>query len=167
MLDGNAAPWYGVYETADGRYISLASAEPQFYAELLRLTGLAAEAPADPSDRSRWPAFRERLAVLFRTRTQAEWCDALEGGNVCFAPVLTLSEAIAHPHNRARGTFVEVDGVVQPGPAPRFSRTVPAPPTAPTSPSADDGVNAATLAPWGFAAAEVAALREAGAFGAR
>ena len=167
VLDGNAAPWYGVYETADGRYISLASAEPQFYAELLRLTGMVADAPADPADRSLWPAFRERLAALFRGKTQAEWCAVLEGGNVCFAPVLTLSEAIAHPHNRARGTFVEVDGVVQPGPAPRFSRTVPDRPTAPSSPSADDGVNEATLAPWGFAAAEVAALREAGAFGAR
>ena len=167
VLDGNAAPWYGVYETADGRYISLASAEPQFYAELLRLTGLAADAPADPADRSRWPAFRERLAALFRGKTRAEWCALLEGGNVCFAPVLTLAEATLHPHNRERGTFVEVDGVVQPGPAPRFSRTVPDRPTAPTSPSADDGVNAAALAPWGFAAAEVAALSKAGAFGAR
>ena len=166
VLDGNAAPWYGVYETADGRYISLASAEPQFYAELLRLTGLAAEAPADSADRSRWPAFRERLTSLFRGKTRAEWCAVLEGGNVCFAPVLTLAEAIAHPHNRERGTFVEVDGVVQPGPAPRFSRTVPDRPTAPTSPSADDGVTAAALAPWGFAAADVSVMREAGAVGA-
>ncbi len=166
VLDGHAAPWYGVYETADGRYISLASAEPQFYAELVRLTGLAAQAPTDPADRSRWPAFRERLTAVFRGKTRAQWCTLLEGGNVCFAPVLTLAEAIAHPHHRERGTFVEVDGIVQPAPAPRFSRSVPDRPTAPTSPSADDGVNAAVLARWGFAAAEVEALRASGAFGA-
>ena len=120
VLDGNTAPWYGVYETADGRYVSIASAEPQFYAELLRLTGLAGQALPDQLDRGSWPAFRAHLVDLFRTKTRDEWCALMEGSDVCFAPVLTLGEAMAHPHNRARGTFVEVDGVTQPAPAPRF-----------------------------------------------
>jgi alpha-methylacyl-CoA racemase len=166
QLAGLAAPWYGVYETADGRWVSIASAEPQFYAEMLRLTGLTDEAPADPGDRRGWPALKERLGAVFRGRTRDEWCALMEGGNACFSPVLTLAESIAHPHNRARGTFVDVDGVVQPAPAPRFSRTVPDRPRPPTSPSDDDDVNAAVLAPWGFAAAEVAALRASGGFGA-
>jgi alpha-methylacyl-CoA racemase len=164
VLDGETAPWYGVYETADRRYVSIASAEPQFYAELLRLTGLAAEALPDQVDRSSWPAMRARLEAVFRTKTRAEWCAVMEGSDVCFAPVLTLAEALAHPHNRARGTFVEVDGVAQPAPAPRFSRTAASPPRLPTPAGADD---AQTLAAWGFSASEVAALREEGAFGRR
>jgi alpha-methylacyl-CoA racemase len=164
VLDGNTAPWYGVYETADGRYVSIASAEPQFYAELLRLTGLAGQALPDQLDRGSWPAFRARLVDLFRTKTRDEWCALMEGSDVCFAPVLTLGEAMAHPHNRARGTFVEVDGVTQPAPAPRFSRTVPSAPRLPTPP--DVNGTATVLAHWGFTAAEAAALRAEGAFGA-
>jgi len=163
VLDGDTAPWYGVYETADGRYVSVASAEPQFYAELLRLTGLAGESAPDQLDRSGWPAARKRLAEVFRGKTRAEWCAIMEGSDVCFAPVLTLDEAIAHPHNRARSAFVEVEGVTQPAPAPRFSRTAPEKPRLPTPAGKDD---AGTLASWGFAAAEVAALRAEGAFGA-
>ncbi|MGJ7509569.1 CaiB/BaiF CoA transferase family protein [Variovorax sp. GT1P44] len=163
-LDGETAPWYGIYETADGRYISIASAEPQFYAELLRLTGLAGQALPDQLDRSSWPAFRERLAAVFREKTRAEWCAIMEGSDVCFAPVLTLAEAVAHPHNRARGTFVEVEGVMQPAPAPRFSRTVPDVPTLPCAASENP---AAVLSSWGFGAGEVAALEAQGAFGAR
>jgi alpha-methylacyl-CoA racemase len=162
VLDGETAPWYGVYQTADGLYVSIASAEPQFYAELLRLTGLAGTALPDQLDRASWPAFREKLAGVFRGKTRAEWCALLEGSDVCFAPVLTLDEAVAHPHNRARGTFVEVGGVVQPAPAPRFSRTVPATPTLP-EPVAEDPSQA--LAAWGIDAREVAALRAEGAFG--
>jgi alpha-methylacyl-CoA racemase len=162
VLDGDAAPWYGVYETADGQYVSIASAEPQFYAELLRLTGLAGQALADQHDRSSWPAFQARLAELFRVKTRAEWCALMEGSDVCFAPVLSLPEAVAHPHNRARGTFVEVDGVVQPAPAPRFSRSVPERPRPPMPVSED---NTEALSSWGFAAAEVAALLADGAFG--
>jgi alpha-methylacyl-CoA racemase len=162
VLDGETAPWYGVYQTADGLYVSIASAEPQFYAELLRLTGLAGTALPDQLDRANWPAFREKLAGVFRGKTRAEWCALLEGSDVCFAPVLTLDEAVAHPHNRARGTFVEVGGVVQPAPAPRFSRTVPATPTLPEA-AAEDPSQA--LAAWGIGAREVAALRAEGAFG--
>src|SRR5207247_1167970 len=99
VLDGNTAPWYGVYETADRQYISIASAEPQFYAELLRLTGLADQVLPDQLDRASWPVFRTRLEALFRGKTRAEWCALMEGSDVCFAPVLTLGEAIAHPHN--------------------------------------------------------------------
>ncbi|WP_213956899.1 CaiB/BaiF CoA-transferase family protein [Variovorax sp. dw_954] len=164
VLDGETAPWYGVYETSDGGYVTIASAEPQFYAELLRLTGLAGQADLpDQLDRASWPAFRARLAEVFRGRTRAEWCDIMEGSNVCFAPVLNLAESIAHPHNRARGTFVEVDGVAQPAPAPRFSRTSPDRPTLPKSLAGTDTTG--VLAAWGFELQEVQALREAGAFG--
>jgi len=163
VLAGHAAPWYAVYETSDGKHVSIASAEPQFYAELLRQTGLAGEDLPDQLDRSSWPAFRARMADIFRGKTRAEWCAIMEGGNVCFAPVLTLDEAIAHPHNRARGTFVDVEGVPQPAPAPRFSRTVPEKPRLPTTSAIKDNAN--VLASWGFSASEVDALRREGAFG--
>lgn len=166
-IDGDTAPWYGVYETSDGGYVSIASAEPQFYAELLRLTGLAeadghASLP-DQLDRASWPAFRTRLTELFKGRTRAEWCAVMEGSDVCFAPVLTLGEALVHPHNQARGTFVNVEGVMQPAPAPRFSRTVPDRPTLPKRVSAD---SAGALGAWGIAAEEIETLRGQGAFGA-
>lgn len=163
VLDGDTAPWYGVYETSDGGYVSVASAEPQFYAELLRLTGLAGE-PDLPMqlDRASWPAFRERLAAVFRGKTRDAWCALMEGSDVCFAPVLNLAEAVTHPHNRARNTFVEVDGVAQPAPAPRFSRTVPDTPTLPKAVSTD---NTDVLGAWGFDATQVKALRSGGAFG--
>jgi len=164
VLDGETAPWYGVYETADGQYVSIAAAEPQFYAELLRLTGLAGDPLPDQLDRGSWPAMHARLAQVFRGRTRAEWCAVMEGSDVCFAPVLTLDEALAHPHNRARGTFVDVGGIAQPAPAPRFSRTAPALPRLPT-PVAEDSSQA--LAAWGFSADEVAARRDEGAFGRR
>jgi alpha-methylacyl-CoA racemase len=141
----------------------VASAEPQFYAELLCLTGLAGDPNLpDQLDRASWPAFRERLAGVFRSKTREEWCALMEGSDVCFAPVLDLAEAVAHPHNRARDTFVEVHGVAQPAPAPRFSRTVPGRPTLPKAVSAD---NTDVLGAWGFDAQEVRALRSEGAFG--
>jgi len=162
ILDG-AAPWYHVYETADGKYVSVAAAEPQFYAELLRRLGLAdADLPAQ-HDRAGWPVLQQRFAAVFRGRTRAQWCEQMEGSDACFAPVLSLAEAPAHPHIRARGTFVEVEGVVQPAPAPRFSRTPPETPRAWVPAGTDD---TATLGGWGFEAAEVAALRKTGAFGA-
>ncbi|MEO8296308.1 MAG: CaiB/BaiF CoA-transferase family protein [Burkholderiales bacterium] len=162
LLDG-ASPWYQVYETADGQYISIASSERPFYAELLRLTGLADELPPQQPGPDGWPALRARLTEVFRGKTRAEWCALMEGSDVCFAPVLTMPEAVAHPHNRDRATFIEVDGVVQPAPAPRFSRTVPDVPRRPEAAGEDDG---AALAPWGFSADEVIHLRAAGAFGA-
>jgi len=122
MLD-SGAHFYDVYETADGRYVSIGSIEPQFYAELLRLTGLEGEDLPWQQDRNEWPALKERLASIFRTKTRDEWCEIMEGTDVCFAPVLSMAEAPQHPHNVQRGTFVEVAGITQPGPAPRFSRT--------------------------------------------
>ncbi len=123
MLD-TGAHYYDVYECADGKYVSIGSIEPQFYAELLRLTGLADEAEfAAQQDRARWPQLKDRLAEVFRTRTRDEWSEIMEGTDVCFAPVLSIAEAPQHAHNVERGTFVEVAGVTQPGPAPRFSRT--------------------------------------------
>jgi alpha-methylacyl-CoA racemase len=121
-LDGGA-PWYSAYETADREYVCVGAIEPRFYADLLRRLGLDAEDLPAQHDRAGWPRLRERFAVVFRTRTRAEWQAALEGTDACFAPVLSLAEAAAHPHNAARGTFVHIDGVLQPGPAPRFSRT--------------------------------------------
>jgi alpha-methylacyl-CoA racemase len=125
LLD-SGAHFYDVYECADGRYVSIGSIEPQFYAQLLELTGLADDG-GDPlpwqHDRSHWPALKVRLAAIFRTRTRAEWCQVMEHTDVCFAPVLSLAEAPEHPHLVARETFVEVAGVVQPAPSPRFSRT--------------------------------------------
>jgi alpha-methylacyl-CoA racemase len=160
VLDGGAH-FYSVYKTSDGRHVSVASAEPKFYAELLRLTGLChdKDLPAQ-LDRANWPMLRQRLASIFASKTRDEWCVLMEGSDVCFAPVLTLQEAIDHPHNRARNTFIEVDGVVQPAPAPRFSRTVPQPPQAPRASGVDlEG----TLGRWGFRADEIAALRDSGA----
>jgi alpha-methylacyl-CoA racemase len=162
LLD-SGAHFYDVYECADGGYVSIGSIEPQFYAELLRLTGLEEAWEGDlPSqhDRSQWPALKERLAAIFRTRTRDEWCEVMEGTDVCFAPVLSLDEAHAHPHMAARGTFTEVAGIRQPAPAPRFSRTPGAIERPPSSPGQHTDE---VLSAWGFDADEVTRLRAAGA----
>ena len=159
LLD-TGAHFYNVYETADGKYVAIGSIEPQFYAELLRLTGLEGEELPWQHDRQEWPALKDRLAAIFKTRTRDEWRDLMEGTDVCFAPVLSIPEAIEHPHNVDRGTFVEVAGIRQPGPAPRFSRTAPeisSPP--PHAGQHTDEVLAAA----GFDPDRVAKLREAGA----
>jgi alpha-methylacyl-CoA racemase len=122
VLDGGA-PWYGVYLTKDGKHVSIAAIEARFYEEFLQRTGLDQETLPKQNDRSGWPVLRQRFTAVFASKTQAEWCAVMEGSDCCFAPVLTMGEAPAHPHMAARGTFVEVDGVTQPGPAPRFSRT--------------------------------------------
>ena len=123
MLD-TGAHFYDVYKCSDGKYVSIGSIEPQFYAQLLQLTGLASDAEfANQQDRTMWPKLKKRLTEVFVTKSQAQWCQIMEGTDVCFAPVLTMSEAAKHPHNVARETFIEIDGVVQPAPAPRFSRT--------------------------------------------
>lgn len=155
LLDGGA-PFYDVYECKDGRFISIGSIEPQFYAELLQRTGLDGEALGGQMDRSRWEANKEPVAALFRTKTRDEWCAMLEGTDVCFAPVLSMKEAPAHPHNEERGTFVTREGIVQPGPAPRFSRTEPTIQGPP--PHAGTHTDVA-LADWGLDAAEIEALR--------
>ncbi|HTH80800.1 MAG TPA: CaiB/BaiF CoA-transferase family protein [Ramlibacter sp.] len=122
VLDGGA-PYYAVYETADGLHVSLGAIEPQFFADFCERVGVPAALRDAQSDRARWPALREEFARIFKSRTRMEWTALLEGTDVCFAPVLPLSQAPAHPHNVAREAFVEVAGVNQPAPAPRFSRT--------------------------------------------
>jgi len=122
LLDGGAH-FYGTYECADGEFIALGAIEPQFYAELRRRAGLDDAVFDAQMDAENWPALKEKLAAVFRAKTRAEWCVIMEGSDVCFAPVLALSEAPQHPHMAARGVFVSHDGVTQPAPAPRFSRT--------------------------------------------
>jgi alpha-methylacyl-CoA racemase len=156
MLD-TGAHFYDVYETKDGKYVSIGSIEPQFYQLLLKHTGLAGEPLPTQFDRDQWPALKEKVAAIFRRKTRDEWCAIMENTDVCFAPVLSLSEAPQHPHNKARGTFTEVKGVVQPAPAPRFSRT----PGAIQRPPAHAGQHTdEALADWGFSAAELGRLRE-------
>jgi len=159
LLD-TGAHFYDVYETADGKYVSIGSIEPQFYAELLRLTGLEGEELPWQHDKGHWPALKERLAAIFKAKTRDEWCAVMEGTDVCFAPVLSLSEAPQHPHNVHRGTFLDLEGVVQPAPAPRFSGT----PASVQRPPAHAGQHTdEVLAEWGFDADRVAKLRDAGA----
>lgn len=124
LLD-TGAHFYDVYECADGEYVSIGSIEPQFYALLLEKTGLVDEDLPRQHSRDDWPALKVKVAEVFKTKTRDEWCELMEHSDVCFAPVLSLDEAPQHPHNVARGTFTEVDGVVQPSPAPRFSATSP------------------------------------------
>jgi alpha-methylacyl-CoA racemase len=162
LLD-TGAHFYDVYETADEKFISLGSIEPQFYAELLRLSGLAEDSQGPlpyQMDQSQWPALKARMAALFRTKTRDEWCSIMETTDVCFAPVLSMDEAPNHPHNVHRGTFTEVAGVVQPAPAPRFSRT-PGAIERPPCPAGQDTDGA--LSDWGFGADEISKLRETGA----
>lgn len=127
-LDGGA-PFYGTYETSDGEHLSIGPLEPKFYAELLQRLGLPEAEWANQNDRSTWPQRKQVLARIFRTRTLEAWRQALEGSDVCFAPVLPLAEVRHHPHMAARGSVIEVDGMTQPAPAPRFSRTAAREPT--------------------------------------
>jgi alpha-methylacyl-CoA racemase len=159
IIDGGAHV-YDAYETADGQYSSIGSIEPQFYAELLRLTGLEGEELPHQMDRDQWPALKERMAAIFKQKTRAEWCEIMEGTDVCFAPVLNLEEAAHHPHNVARQVFTEVGGVTQPAPAPRFSRTPGAISRPPSAPAADTDE---ALTDWGLSEAEIAKLRDANA----
>ncbi len=152
--------FYDVYETADGKFISIASIEAKFYAELLQRLGLEDEDAPEQMNRNGWPEMKERLTKLFRTKNRQEWCDLLEGTDVCFGPVLDFEEAPEHPHNRARETFIEIDGVVQPAPAPRFSRTPAAVQRPPSEPGADTEEG---LLAWGFSQIDIDLLREAGA----
>ena len=160
LLD-TGAHFYDVYRCADGRYISVGSIEPQFYAELLRLTGLADDPEfALQMDRDLWPVLKGRLEKLFHSKTSTEWCSIMEGTDVCFAPVLTMSEAAEHPHNVARQTFIDVAGTRQPAPAPRFSRTSPEV----TSPPAHPGQHTRdVLLDWGLGEHVVDGLFASGA----
>jgi len=122
LLDGGA-PYYRVYETADGEHVTLGAIEPQFFSDFCERVGVPSELHHAQNDRAQWPRLHDEFARIFKQKTQQEWTAALEGTDVCFAPVLPLSLAQAHPHNRARNTFVELEGIRQPAPAPRFSRT--------------------------------------------
>lgn len=130
-LIDTGAPFYDTYETADGKFIAVGAIEPQFYAQLIRLAGLAEHPAIEQMDRANWPELRHQLSIVFKSRTRDEWCKLLEGIDACLAPVLSLSEAPTHPHNQARETFVKLDGVIQPAPAPRYSLTPNAPPVRP------------------------------------
>lgn len=157
LLD-TGAHFYDVYETADGKYVSVGSIEPKFYSALLRLLGLKEEV-VHQMDRKSWPEMRKYFQDVFRTKTRDELCLILEGTDACVTPVLSMDEAPNHPHNKVRGTFVDIDGVIQPGPAPRFSRTKPEIQGPPSEPGqhADKA-----LTDWGFAPEEIIKLRKSG-----
>ncbi|MBF5096104.1 CoA transferase [Azospirillum sp. INR13] len=153
LLDGGV-PWYDTYETGDGKHVAIGPLEPRFYDTMLDLLGLTDATLRDRSE-ANWPHLRAAFAEAFRKRTRDEWCALLEGTDVCFAPVLSMTEAPHHPQMAARGTFVEVGGVVQPAPAPRFSRSRPAIQSPPPSPGEH---TREMLAAWGLSAEEVSRL---------
>jgi alpha-methylacyl-CoA racemase len=159
MLD-TGAHFYDTYETSDGKYLAVGAIEPQFYAELRRLAGLEDDPDLDSQMAFyAWPDMTKKLAAIFRTRSRAAWMAVFEGSDACVAPVLSMAEAPSHPHNEARGTFIEMDGVVHPAPAPRFSVSAA---EAPRMAGDDtDGV----LAGLGYAAERILALRDGGIVG--
>jgi alpha-methylacyl-CoA racemase len=158
----SGAPFYDVYETSDGRWLSVAAMEPQFYRALIELLGLEDENLPNQHDRKRWPEMKERFASAIRARTRDEWCAAARAVEACVAPLLGVEEVAEDEHLRARGTFVEHEGLMQPAPAPRFSRTPAALWHRPPLPGEH---TEAALADWGFSTAEIAGLIEAGAIG--
>ncbi|SHG37676.1 CaiB/BaiF CoA-transferase family protein [Massilia sp. CF038] len=158
LLDGGAH-FYDTYACADGKFISVGAIEPQFYALLLKLAQIDDPAFDAQMDPRHWPALSAKLAALFLTRSRDAWCTLLEGTDVCFAPVLDMAEAPQHPHNAARATFIDIDGVTQPAPAPRFSRSVPQPGIAPAAPGQH---TAQVLADWGWTPHEIEALAQQG-----
>ena len=156
MLD-TGAHFYDTYETGDGKYVSIGSIEPQFYALLLKLGEIDDPDFQNQHDQAKWPELKEKIAAVFKTRTRDEWCAIMEGSDVCFAPVLTMEEALKHPHNQARSTFIEVEGVAQPAPAPRFSRTVPEVSGPPPLPGDH---NESALSDWGLPEDEIRELKK-------
>lgn len=152
LLDGGA-PYYDTYETSDGSYVAVGAVEPQFFAELMTRLEIPVD-PATQNDAATWPELRRRIADRFRSRTRDEWCRVLEGSDACFAPVESLDEVACHPHHQERRAFIDVGGVRQPAPAPRFSRTPPGTPT-PPPPVGGDGLDA--LAWWGVSGQAIAA----------
>ncbi|WP_026423618.1 CaiB/BaiF CoA transferase family protein [Actinokineospora inagensis] len=159
LLDGGA-PFYDTYETADGKYVAVGAIEVRFFGALARVLGLVD--PPNHLDPANWPELRERIAAAVRTRSRDEWTELAEGTDACLTPVLSPAEAPGHPHNAARGSFVDVGGTPQPGPAPRFSRSATATPTPPSAPRAD---TATVLAELGVSEVEFAALRDKGIVG--
>ena len=158
FLDGGA-PWYNTYETADGNFVAIGAIEPKFYDVLLEGMGLDQSDVPDQMDRASWPGLKQRFAEIFRSRSRAEWEEIMEGKAACFAPVLRPQEAVLHPHMQARGSFVEVQGVTQPAPAPRFSRTPAMVRSAPPEPGQHSRI---VLEDWGFSPQEIDALASSG-----
>jgi alpha-methylacyl-CoA racemase len=161
VLD-TGAPWYDAYATRDGKWLAVGPIEKRFYDTFVERLGLEPGDLPQQHDRAGWPELRRRFAAAIAGRTRAEWERIFDGSDACVAPVLSLGEAGQHPHNAARGTFVTRDGVLQPAPAPRFSRTAPEMGAPPRPPGADTD---AVLRDFGFSPAEVAALKEAGCVG--
>jgi alpha-methylacyl-CoA racemase len=161
FIDGGS-PWYNVYQTSDGKHVTVASIEPKFYGELVRRLGLDPAELPDQYQSEHWPAVRQTFAGIFRSKTRDEWCAVMQGHETCFAPVLTAAEAAGHPHAQSRNMYVDVESVMQPAPAPRFSRTPSAVRRAPPEPGADTN---RVLAEWGFSETEIGQLRTAGSIG--
>jgi alpha-methylacyl-CoA racemase len=159
LLDG-AAPFYTTYQTADGEHVAVGALEPQFFAALLAGLEIDPAEFASQNAREQWPAMRARFAGLFSRRTRDEWAEHFAGTDACVAPVMSLTDAPAHPHNRARSTFVEIDGVIQPGPAPRFGSTTAEIRHGPSRSGADTDEVLAWL---GFSPADIGKLRDSGA----
>jgi alpha-methylacyl-CoA racemase len=159
LLDGGAH-FYDTYQCSDGKWVSIGSIEPQFYALLLEKTGISDPEFQLQMDRDHWDSLRSKLADVIKTKTQSEWCSLMEATDVCFAPVLDLDEAPRHAHNVARETFIEIEGVIQPAPAPRFSATPGKVQSGPPKIGAD---NDQALADWGFSTSEIAGLKTVGA----
>jgi alpha-methylacyl-CoA racemase len=159
LLDG-AAHFYDTYETADGKYISIGALEPEFYRQLIGLTGVDAKEFSSHTDPRYWPALREKLVTVIKQKTRAQWCAIMDGTDMCFAPVLSMGEAPHHPHNRARGSFIELAGVTQPAPTPRFSRTSPELPTPASAAGSDTSL---VLRAAGYTESQIELLRERGA----
>ena len=158
VLD-SGAPWYDTYETSDGRFVAIGAIEPKFYQDLLERLGLANAKLPHQDDRAGWPLLRKHFAETFRTRTRDEWCRVFANSDACFAPVLTFAEARSHPHHVARGSHVDVGGIHQPAPAPRFSRT---PGKVRRPPPERGSMGREALSDWGFSAAEIEKLRALG-----
>lgn len=158
MLDGGAH-YYDTYECADGQYVSLGSIEPQFYALLMQLAELPEADFGAQNDQASWPLMKEKLTVIMKQKTQAQWCDIMEGTDVCFAPVLNFMDAPTHPANIARNSYIELDGITQPAPAPRFSRTPSQVQHGAHEPGQDTD---AVLKAMGFGEQELVSLRTAG-----
>ncbi len=163
VLDGGAHFWR-CYETKDEKFVALGSVEAKFYDILLEKLELDPSTLPDQMDRENWPMMRDKFDDLFKQKTRDEWCEIMEGTDICFSPVLSFREAHDHPHNQARGSFVEVDGIVQPGPAPRFSRT---PGSVKFGPPEFGAQTEEALAAWGFDGEKISQLKKANAIGRR
>jgi alpha-methylacyl-CoA racemase len=159
LLDGGAH-FYDTYETSDKKFISIGSIEPKFYQLLLEKAALDPQEFSEQNDSSQWPELKHRFAEVFKTKTRDQWCEILEGSDACFAPVLDFVEAPNHPHNIARSTFIEIDGNMQPGIAPRFSRSEC---EKPQKPQAEGNDTESVLSSLGLSDDEIQQLRSCGA----